>query len=200
MLDAKALRADLAATAANLARRGFQLDTAAVQKIEERRKQVQVEADRLRAQRNAGAKAVGIAKAKGEDVTALLAQGEALGAQLTQAEAALARLQQALTELQLGMRGLTTYAETVSNYGTEAVFLDGDDTPWSKAFLAAAYTSRGLKLRFTSGSGVEVLAFIRCVQPQTHDEAELAVFHRELKALPPVRKELVSFDYRMVAD
>ena len=60
-------------------------------------------------------------------------------------------------ELQLGMRGLTTYAETVSNYGTEAVFLDGDDTPWSKAFLAAAYTSRGLKLRFTSGSGVEVL-------------------------------------------
>jgi propanediol dehydratase large subunit len=61
------------------------------------------------------------------------------------------------TELKLGIRGLTTYAETVSNYGTEAVYLDGDDTPWSKAFLAAAYTSRGLKLRFTSGSGVEVL-------------------------------------------
>lgn len=61
------------------------------------------------------------------------------------------------TELNLGIRGLTTYAETVSNYGTEAVYLEGDDTPWSKAFLAAAYTSRGLKLRFTSGSGVEVL-------------------------------------------
>lgn len=61
------------------------------------------------------------------------------------------------TELLLGLRGLTSYAETVSNYGTEAVFLDGDDTPWSKAFLASAYTSRGLKLRFTSGSGVEVL-------------------------------------------
>ncbi|HEY7030328.1 MAG TPA: propanediol/glycerol family dehydratase large subunit [Thermomicrobiales bacterium] len=61
------------------------------------------------------------------------------------------------TELTLGLRGLTTYAETVSNYGTEDVFLDGDDTPWSKAFLAAAYTSCGLKLRFTSGSGVEVL-------------------------------------------
>lgn len=49
-------------------------------------------------------------------------------------------------------------------------------------------------------SGVEVLAFIRCVQPQTHDEAKLAAFDAELKALPPVRKELVSFDYRMVAD
>jgi len=61
------------------------------------------------------------------------------------------------TELELGMRGLTTYAETVSVYGTEQVFVDGDDTPWSKAFLAACYASRGLKMRFTSGSGAECL-------------------------------------------
>jgi propanediol dehydratase large subunit len=61
------------------------------------------------------------------------------------------------TELELGMRGLTTYAETISVYGTEQVFVDGDDTPWSKAFLASCYASRGLKLRFTSGSGAEVL-------------------------------------------
>ena len=61
------------------------------------------------------------------------------------------------TELELGMRALTTYAETVSVYGTEQVFVDGDDTPWSKAFLASCYASRGLKMRFTSGSGAEVL-------------------------------------------
>lgn len=61
------------------------------------------------------------------------------------------------TELDLGMRGLTSYAETVSVYGTEAVFTDGDDTPWSKAFLASAYASRGLKMRFTSGTGSEAL-------------------------------------------
>lgn len=59
-------------------------------------------------------------------------------------------------ELTLGMRGLTTYAETISVYGTEQVFVDGDDTPWSKAFLASAYASRGLKMRFTSGTGSEV--------------------------------------------
>jgi len=59
-------------------------------------------------------------------------------------------------ELQIGMRGLTSYAETVSVYGTESVFIDGDDTPWSKAFLASAYASRGLKMRFTSGTGAEV--------------------------------------------
>ncbi|GBG58375.1 propanediol dehydratase large subunit [Sporomusaceae bacterium FL31] len=60
------------------------------------------------------------------------------------------------TELQLGMRGITAYAETISVYGTENVFVDGDDTPWSKAFLASAYASRGLKMRFTSGTGSEV--------------------------------------------
>lgn len=61
------------------------------------------------------------------------------------------------TELELGIRGLTTYAETLSVYGTEKVFIDGDDTPYSKAFLNAAYASRGLKVRFTSGAGSEVL-------------------------------------------
>ncbi|MHA3023461.1 propanediol/glycerol family dehydratase large subunit [Mycobacterium sp. BMJ-28] len=60
------------------------------------------------------------------------------------------------TELELGMRGITGYAETISVYGTEPVFVDGDDTPWSKAFLAAAYASRGIKMRFTSGTGSEV--------------------------------------------
>ncbi len=60
------------------------------------------------------------------------------------------------TELKLGMLGHTCYAETISVYGTEPVFTDGDDTPWSKGFLASSYASRGLKMRFTSGSGSEV--------------------------------------------
>jgi propanediol dehydratase large subunit len=59
--------------------------------------------------------------------------------------------------LKLAMKGLTSYAETLSVYGTERSFVDGDDTPWSKAFLASAYTSRGIKVRFTSGTGSEAL-------------------------------------------
>ncbi len=59
--------------------------------------------------------------------------------------------------LRLAYQGLVTYAETLSVYGTEAVFVDGDDTPWSKAFLASAYASRGVKVRFTSGGGSEAL-------------------------------------------
>ncbi len=59
--------------------------------------------------------------------------------------------------LELAIRGLVTYAETLSVYGTEPVFADGDDTPWSKAFLGAAYASRGVKVRLTSGTGSEAL-------------------------------------------
>ncbi len=60
-------------------------------------------------------------------------------------------------ELQIGMAGFTSYAETVSVYGTEKAFIDGDDTPWSKAFLASAYASRGIKMRCTSGAASELL-------------------------------------------
>jgi propanediol dehydratase large subunit len=57
----------------------------------------------------------------------------------------------------MGMRGLVSYAETVSLYGTEQIFIDGDDTPWSKAFLTSGYASRGIKMRVTSGGGAEAL-------------------------------------------
>lgn len=60
-------------------------------------------------------------------------------------------------ELQIGLAGLASYAETVSVYGTEQAFIDGDDTPWSKAFLTAAYASRGIKARCTSGAASELL-------------------------------------------
>ncbi len=70
-------------------------------------------------------------------------------------------LTQCAVEESLGLRlawlGLTSYAETLSVYGTELAFRDGDDSPWSKAFLASAYASRGIKVRFTSGSGSEAL-------------------------------------------
>ena len=72
MLDPKQLRSDAAGVAANLARRGFTLDVAAFNALDERRKAAQVESDRVRAERNANAKAVGMAKGKGEDASALL--------------------------------------------------------------------------------------------------------------------------------
>jgi seryl-tRNA synthetase len=106
VLDPKLLRSDLPGVAAQLARRNFVLDVAGFAALEEQRKAVQIEADRLRAERNAGAKAVGQAKAKGQDVAALLARGEALGSELQAIEKQLDAVQAELTALQLGLPNL----------------------------------------------------------------------------------------------
>ena len=103
MLDAKLLRADPAAIAANLARRGFTLDVAAYNALEERRKAAQIESDGVRAERNANAKAVGMAKGKGEDASALLARAEELTKSLAVSDAAIASVQQQLDAWQLGL-------------------------------------------------------------------------------------------------
>ncbi len=103
MLDPKLLRSDLSGVAAQLARRGFVLDVGPFAAIEERRKAVEMEADRLRAQRNANAKAVGFAKARGENSADLLVAGEALGAQLKGVDEQLQKLQAELADLQLGL-------------------------------------------------------------------------------------------------
>jgi seryl-tRNA synthetase len=106
VIDPKLLRSDPTAVAANLARRGYTLDVAALQALEERRKPWQVEVDRLRAERNANAKAVGVAKGRGEVTTALLARGEALTGELARAEGELAAVQGALEQWQLGLPNL----------------------------------------------------------------------------------------------
>src|SRR5690349_10373959 len=103
MLDSKLLRSDPAAVAANLARRGFTLDVAAFSALEERRKSAQVESDRVRAERNANAKAVGIAKGKKEDASALLARAEELTRQLEASDAAINAVQTELDAWQLGL-------------------------------------------------------------------------------------------------
>ncbi len=103
MLDPKLLRSDLPGVASALARRGFVLDVAAFAALEERRKSLQIEADRLRSERNANAKAVGIAKSKALDVAALLASGESLGAGLQSIEKDLESVQAQITALQMSL-------------------------------------------------------------------------------------------------
>jgi len=106
VIDPKLLRTDPEAVAGNLARRGFVLDVAALKALEDKRKPWQVEVDRLRAERNANAKAVGVAKARAEDITTLITRGEDLTLQLGRAEAELAGVQNELEEWQLGLPNL----------------------------------------------------------------------------------------------
>jgi seryl-tRNA synthetase len=106
VIDPKLLRTDPDAVARNLARRGFVLDVGALKALEERRKPCAVEVDRLRAERNAQAKAIGQAKARGEDVAELMLRGERLARELQQAEGELDSVQRELEQWQLGLPNL----------------------------------------------------------------------------------------------
>jgi seryl-tRNA synthetase len=106
VIDPKLLRNEPEEVARNLARRGFRLDVEALTALEDRRKPCAVEVDRLRAERNALAKAVGLAKGRGEDASTLIAQGEALTAQLADVERQLAAVQAELEQWQLGLPNL----------------------------------------------------------------------------------------------
>ncbi len=99
MIDAKLLRSDPDAVAKNLARRGFTLDVEALRALDERRKIAQVQNDQLRSERNAHAKAVGMAKGRGEDIAPLIAKGDELTRNLAAVDKQLAELQAELEGL-----------------------------------------------------------------------------------------------------
>lgn len=82
MLDPKLLRQDLSELASKLARCGYQLDTVKLGELERARRSLQIESEELQAKRNASAKAIGKAKAAGEDVAPLLAAVANLGDEL----------------------------------------------------------------------------------------------------------------------
>lgn len=106
MIDPKLLRNEPEEVARNLARRGYLLDVAALKALEDKRKPWAVEVDRLRAERNANAKAVGMAKGRGADAGELIARGEALTRELAATEGQLAAVQGELEQWQLGLPNL----------------------------------------------------------------------------------------------
>jgi seryl-tRNA synthetase len=103
MLDPKLLRNEPQQVAEQLARRGYELDVAALDAIEKQRKQAQLKAQELQTERNSRSKSIGKAKAAGEDIAPLLAEIENLGDQHKAAEAELAEVLNQLNELALQM-------------------------------------------------------------------------------------------------
>jgi seryl-tRNA synthetase len=89
MLDPKRLRSETAFIAEQLARKGFALDIAAFQALEQQRKALQIDTEALQSERNKRAKDVGFAKAKGQDIAPLLADVDSLAAKLEAAKTAL---------------------------------------------------------------------------------------------------------------
>lgn len=106
MLDPKLIRQDPAAIAAQLKRRGFTLDVAAFAALEARRKDAQVAAEQLQAERNTKSKNIGKAKAQGQDVQPLLDEVADLGERLKQAQQVSEAAQAEQQELLLGIPNL----------------------------------------------------------------------------------------------
>ena len=106
MIDPKLLRQSTSDVATNLARRGYAFDAEAYLALDEQRKSLQVETQKLQSERNSSAKSIGMAKAKGEDIAPLLAAVEDLGSQLATIEAALQDVQARLTDIELDLPNL----------------------------------------------------------------------------------------------
>jgi len=103
MLDPKLLRSELDETARQLARRGVALDTQKITALESKRKELQVLTQNLQNERNTSAKAIGKAKATGEDAAPLLAAVADLGDRLKEAETQLEQVQQEFNAILLGI-------------------------------------------------------------------------------------------------
>lgn len=106
MLDPQLIRNQLASVAQTLAHRGFTLECEQLANLESLRKQVQSDTEQLQNERNKRSKLIGQAKAKGEDVSALMDSVSPLNEQLKASEVALADIQGQLNEILLGIPNL----------------------------------------------------------------------------------------------
>ncbi|MGB1879699.1 MAG: serine--tRNA ligase, partial [Gammaproteobacteria bacterium] len=106
MLDLHLLRQDPGAVAAALKRRGFDFDQDAFERLEQARKGLQTETESLQAERNRRSKAIGAAKARGEDIEAERQAVADLGERLKANQAALEKALQALEDFSLEIPNL----------------------------------------------------------------------------------------------
>lgn len=119
MIDPNLLRNNLAEIAQKLKeKRNFDLDTARLAELEEQRKELQVKTETLQAERNARSKAIGAAKARGEDIAPLLEEVDSMGIELAQAKALFDEVS----------AELNTIALTIPNIPADEVPLGKDDT------------------------------------------------------------------------
>lgn len=144
MLDPRILRADPEGVGANLARRGFALDTAAFQTLEGRRKTVQVRVEDLRSQRNASAREIGKLKARGQDASGLLSEVNQWGEEQTDLESQLHTLQSVLDDLQMGLPNMLLPEVPDGRHETANVELRRWGSPRSFTFAPRDHVDLGV--------------------------------------------------------
>ncbi|MCE8036576.1 MAG: serine--tRNA ligase [Halomonadaceae bacterium] len=129
MLDPKLLRSDLDTVAQRLAKRGFTLDTERLEALESRRRDLQTETESLQNERNTRSKAIGKAKASGEDIQPLLDEVSDLGDRLDAAKRQLAEVQEEWDALVSGLPNLPHESVPVGESEEDNVELHRWGTP-----------------------------------------------------------------------
>ncbi|WP_075321322.1 serine--tRNA ligase [Histophilus somni] len=125
MIDPTLLRNNLSEIAEKLkVRRGFILDVDKFSQLEEQRKALQIKTENLQAERNSRSKTIGAAKARGEDISTLLAEVDHMGAELNTVKEELANV---LTEIE-------QLALTIPNIPADEVPLGKDDSDNKEVF------------------------------------------------------------------
>ena len=143
MLDPKLVRSQPQLIAERLASRGFSLDVAQLEELESRRKSVQTRTESLQAERNSRSKAIGQAKAKGEDIQPLLADVDRMGAELNRAKQELDTIQSELDAILMGIPNLPDESVPVGAGEDENVEVRRWGTPRSMDFEVRDHVSIG---------------------------------------------------------
>ncbi|HET9818248.1 MAG TPA: serine--tRNA ligase [Rhodanobacteraceae bacterium] len=176
MLDPVLLRAHLAETAARLKTRGYKLDIASIESLEADRKRLATETQELQALRNARSKAIGQAKAKGEDVAPIMAEVAGIGDKLKANESALAEVQGKLSAIALGIPNLPDESTPVGKGESENVEVSRWGTPRAFDFAVKDHVELGARHGWLDGEAGAKLSGARF----TVLRGQLAHLHRAL--------------------
>jgi len=156
MLDIQALRNDLDGVVSQLQARGFEFDAAKFSALEQERKTVQTNTQDLQAKRNNASKQIGIAKSKGEDVSAIMAEVAGLGEQLKAGEVRLAELQADLQGLLLNVPNLPHASVPQGKSEADNVEVRKVGTPRTFDFEVKDHTDVGMPLGLDFDTGTKL--------------------------------------------
>ncbi|KZC21075.1 MULTISPECIES: serine--tRNA ligase [Rhodanobacter] len=177
MLDPALLRSRLAETAARLAEtRGYTLDVAAVESLENARKQLATETQDLQNLRNTRSKSIGQAKARGEDTASLMAEVAGIGDKLKANEQALTEVQAKLADIALGIPNIPHASVPVGKDEKDNVEVSRWGTPREFAFTVKDHVELGERHGWLDGDTGAKLSGARF----TVLRGQLAHLHRAL--------------------
>ena len=176
MLDPALLRGQLDSVAEQLKTRGYHLDKIAIEQIEARRKAAQIETQELQNLRNSRSKAIGQAKGKGEDVSALMAEVSGIGDKLKANEHELAQIQASIANIALEMPNLPAASVPVGGDESQNVEQHRWGTPRKFEFTVKDHVELGSRNGWLDGETAAKLSGSRF----TILRGQLARLHRAL--------------------